>query len=359
MNQSEINIATLDAGGTNLIFSLVENGVINPKNLRLPSASENLEVFLKKLIQGFEALQKQTGKQLAAISFSFPGPADYEAGIIGYLENLPFFRGGVPLKKVLENHFKIPVFINNDGDLFALGEALHGLLPEINLKAPKVYGNLLGVTLGTGFGGGIVSHGQRFTGDNSAAAEINRMSSFADKTQSVEEVLSIRGIQSLYAREARISIEEAPEPFDIYKMGIEAMSGNKEAAKTAWKIFGEVLGDALANAVTLIDSCVVIGGGLSGAASLFLQQAVNKMNGLLLKKEGGTIQRMELFAYNWENEDCRADFLKNESGTVPVPFSDEQVVFRQNKKITVGISKLGTSDAVALGAYAFARKKLF
>lgn len=359
MNQSEINIATLDVGGTNLIFLLVEKGVINPKNIRFPSASENLEAFLKKLILGFETLQRQTGKQFTAISFSFPGPADYKAGIIGDLENLPFFRGGVPLKKVLENHFKIPVFINNDGDLFTLGEALHGLLNEINLKAPKVYGNLLGITLGTGFGGGLVSNGQLYKGDNSAAAEINRMSSLIDKKQSVEEVLSIRGIQNLYAREAGISLEETPEPFDIYKIGIETVRGNKEAAKSVWKLFGEVLGDALANAVTLTDSCVVIGGGLSGAAPLFLQYAVNQMNGIFQKTDGGSVQRMELFAYNWENEDCRADFLKNESATIPVPLSNEQVVYQQHKKITVGIGKLGTSVAVALGAYAFARKKLY
>jgi glucokinase len=49
-------------------------------------------------------------------------------GIIGDLENLPTFKGGVALGPMLEEIFNIPVFINNDGDLFAYGEAIAGLL---------------------------------------------------------------------------------------------------------------------------------------------------------------------------------------------------------------------------------------
>jgi glucokinase len=359
MNIPDTVVATLDAGGTNLVFSLVENGNINNETVNLPTASENITGFLKKIIHGFETLQNKSTKKISAISFSFPGPADYEEGIIGDLENLPFFRGGVPLKKILENKFKIPVFINNDGDLFALGEAMHGFLPEINLHAPKVYKNLLGVTLGTGFGGGIVSNGELFTGDNSAAAEINRMSSYQNREQSVEEVLSIRGIRYLFAKEANTGFEQTPQPYDIFRIGKGEIEGNKEAAKNAWKQFGEELGNALANAVTLTDSCVVIGGGLSGAYPLFLQTAVNKMNGLFKRKDGGNVQRMEIFAYNYENDDCRNDFLKDEKTIIEVPFSEESVPFRKNKKIAVGISRLNTSNAVALGAYSFAKKMLY
>ena len=64
-------------------------------------------------------------EQPAAISFAFPGPADYPRGIIGgYLPNFPSFRDGVALKDFLEERFGIPTFINNDGDLYAYGEAL-------------------------------------------------------------------------------------------------------------------------------------------------------------------------------------------------------------------------------------------
>ena len=78
---------------------------------------------------------------------------------------------------MLEEKFGIPVFINNDGDLFVYGEAIAGFLPYVNgllekAGSPKRYKNLFGVTLGTGFGGGIVRDGELFIGDNSMAGEV-------------------------------------------------------------------------------------------------------------------------------------------------------------------------------------------
>ena len=70
-----------------------------------------------------------------ALSTSLLRPADYPSGIIGgYLPNFPSFRDGVALGPYLEEIFKVPVFINNDGDLFAFGEATGGALPAINKR---------------------------------------------------------------------------------------------------------------------------------------------------------------------------------------------------------------------------------
>ena len=130
MNNSPI-IFILDAGGTGFKFSAVRNGqeIIEP--FTIPSAAPTLEEVLMKLINGFHECEKRCDAKATAISFCFPGPADYPNGIIGDLENLPSFKGGVALKAMLENEFQVPVYINNDGDLFAYGEALAGLLPHI------------------------------------------------------------------------------------------------------------------------------------------------------------------------------------------------------------------------------------
>lgn len=77
----------------------------------------------------------------------------------------------------LEEEFGIPVYINNDGNLFAYGEALAGILPSINeeLKAagnPKRYKNLLGITLGTGFGAGVVIDNCLLAGDNGCGGDV-------------------------------------------------------------------------------------------------------------------------------------------------------------------------------------------
>jgi glucokinase len=358
MEDNKLTVLTLDAGGTNLVFSAVQNNKILEKKVHLPAPSETLEEFLMKTVSGFSQLQEKTGTKADAISFCFPGPADYEEGIIGDLENLPFFRGGVPLGKILENEFHIPVYINNDGDLFTLGEAIGGFLKEVNAKSRKKYKNLLGVTLGTGFGGGLVSGGRLFHGDNSAAAEINRFSGFFNRSESAEEVLSIRGIRRLFAEAAGISFEKTPEPFDIYRIGTGEKEGDRFAAVAAWERFGRALGDALANAVSLTDSCVVIGGGLSGAQQLFLPAAIKQMNGFLQKKDGSRVPRMEVTAFNWEDSADKEKFLADDTVILKVPFSEDTQVYSPVKKIAAGISCLGTSDAVALGAYAFAKNRL-
>ena len=201
-------------------------------------------------------------------------------------------------------------------------------------------------------------NGKLFGGDNSAAAEVNRMSSFLNRGQSVEEVLSIRGIRRLYAEACGIPVEKTPKPFEIFMVGLGKKGGNKAAALEAWKTFGLVLGDALANVVSLTDSCVVIGGGLSGAYSLFLPIALEQMNSTFLKNDGSRMPRMELTAYNWENTVEKAAFLKDESRILAIPFSDKTQVYYPQKKIAVGISRLGTSEAVAVGAYAYAVSKM-
>ena len=141
-----------------------------------------------------------------AISFAFPGPADYPAGIIGDLGNLPGFRGGVALGPMLEDRFQIPVFINNDGDLFVYGEAIAGFLPYVNgllekAGSPKRYKNLFGVTLGTGFGGGIVRNGELFIGDNSMAGEVWLLRNKLDPAMNAEEGASIRAVRRVFAEQ--------------------------------------------------------------------------------------------------------------------------------------------------------------
>lgn len=356
-------ILSLDAGGTNFDFSAVRGGELIVEKLRFSAEVETLDEMLSMIIKGFEQLIQQSGQQPSAISFCFPGPADFTNGIIGDLENLPLFRGGVPLKAMLEDHFAIPVFINNDGDLFAYGEAIAGLLPEVNETlagkgSVRQYRNLLGVTFGTGFGGGLVNSGQLYLGDNSAGMEINRMRNKLYPQTSAEDSVTIRAIKRVYAREAGLSLNDTPEPEIIFKIGVGETGGDGVAARKAFGELAEVAGDAMADAVTLTDSLVVIGGGLSGAWPLFLQQLVDEMNFSFKELGGDDLQRMEVYAYNLNNDDCAKDFYEDTSRQIKVPFSNRQVTYDPIKKIGVGISTLGTSKAVAIGAYAYALNEL-
>jgi len=355
-------VLSLDAGGTNLVFNAVRGNkeIIDPVIYSTPH--DSLESMLLTIIKGFKDVLNQTDGKAVAISFAFPGPAEYEKGIIGDLVNLPVFRGGVALGPMLEEQFNIPVFINNDGDLFAYGEAIAGLLPYINSLLekggnPKRFRNLFGATFGTGFGGGIISNGNLFTGDNSAQAEINRMRNKLYPDKSVEESVSIRGVERVYHGIAgNDSFELTPK--EIYDIALDNKPGNREAAVRSFKELSEVAGDALADAVTLVDGLVVLGGGLAKAHSIFLQNLVDEMNHKFTTFHGEKLDRMEVTAFNLEDESQLERFLKGEAREITIPFTDKGLPYDPMKRIGIGITKLGTSRAVSIGAYAYALNQL-
>ena len=352
-------IFVLDAGGTGFKFSAVQNYKEIIEAFTIKTASDTLEEQLNKIIEGFRRTEELCGSKPAAISFCFPGPADYPNGIICDLANLPLFKGGVALKDMLENEFKVPVYINNDGDLFAYGEALGGVLPEINAMLEKAgnhkrYKNLVGLTLGTGFGGGVVLNGHLLQGDNSAGAEVWCMRNILYPQTSAEDSISIRGVRRVYAREAGIEFNEAPQPFDIYEIALGNKEGNKEAALKAWDEFATVLADIIANIATVIDGIVVLGGGLSGASKIFMPKVVELLNTAYPGLDGNKIPRMEISAYNLDDEEGQKAFTATSGKMIKVPFSDKEVWYDPSKKIGITATKLGTSSAVCIGAYAFA-----
>ena len=353
----------LDAGGTGFKFLVMQDAheIIEP--FTIPSDSPTLEGVLQKIIDGFHQCEEKCGMKPTAISFCFPGPADYPNGIIGDLENLPTFRGGIPLKQVLENEFKVPVYINNDGDLFVYGEAIGGVLPDVNAMLerngnPKRYKNLFGVTLGTGFGGGLVVDRQLFIGDNSAGTEINRCSNVLYPDTSCEDSVTIRAIRRVYAREAGIDFSTAPEPKVIADIALGKAEGNREAALKAWDELATVLADVLTNCACMTDGIIVIGGGLSGAWQLFLPRVVELMNKPYTCLDGHTMPRMETEAFDLESEAGRKAFCQVAGSKVKVPFSDQEVWYDPTKRVGVCVTQLGTSSAVAVGAYAYAIHQL-
>ena len=354
---------TLDAGGTNFVFSAIRASQEVVKPVTLPAHAGDLALCLNTIVEGFSQVQKALADRPVAISFAFPGPSDYPSGIIGDLGNLPAFRGGVALGPMLQDKFGLPVFLNNDGDLFAYGEAIAGILPYINEQlqasgSPKRYENLFGITLGTGFGGGIVRQGRLFLGDNAAAAEIWLMRGKLHNTAYVEEGASARAVQRVYLAASRVKHSTPPSPKDIYDYACGSSGGDRQAAILAFEELGETVGDALANAITLIDGLVVIGGGLSAAADRFLPRLVAEMNGTIETLDGKQFPRMEMKAFNLEDEAQTSAFLRGDVREITVPLGNRKLRYDPLKRIGVGISRLGTSRAVSIGAYAFALQAL-
>lgn len=355
-------VITLDAGGTNFVFGAMQSNEFIVDPITMPSNAQDLDLCLATMVDGFEKIISKLDQKPVAISFAFPGPADYPHGIIGgYLPNFPSFRNGVALGPFLEEKFGIPVFINNDGDLFAYGEALGGILPEINsrlaeLGSTKTYTNLLGYTFGTGFGMGMVIDNHLNRGNNSAAETFclrhkNHPEVF------VEEGVAIRAIKRVYAQKSG-DIDHKYEPKDICDIAEGKIPGNREAAIAAFEEFGEVAGDAIATAVTLTDSLVVIGGGLTGAKKYFMPALLRQLRGVLHSITGDEIPRMPEKAFNLDDEEEFVQFAHGAARPIKVYGTDRTVIYDPMKATGVAISKLGASKAISIGAYSFALSML-
>lgn len=143
-------------------------------------------------------------------------------------------------------------------------------------------------------------------------------------------------------------------PLDVFQIAKGQKGGNREAAIESFNKFGRALGAALAEIVTLMDAPVVIGGGLSNAWQLFFPEMLREMNGNLVNGNGSNIPRLVMQIFNLEETASFEKFAKGEMTRIKVPFSEKEIIYDPQKRIGVGISHLGASKAISLGAYAFA-----
>jgi glucokinase len=152
-------ILGLDIGGTGIKGGVLVNGHLEDIRSIATPAQESQE-FILETIASF--IQSYLPHNFSGIGIGIPGLVNVKEGIILGLTNIPAFQH-VELKKFLTERFGKPVFVNNDANCFALGVHKYGV--------GKEFKNLVGITLGTGVGGGIVINGQLYSGVNSAAGE--------------------------------------------------------------------------------------------------------------------------------------------------------------------------------------------
>ena len=362
MKTDKPTVLTLDAGGTNFVFSAIcdNEEVIEP--VRLKAVTTDTEGCLATLVQGFTTVKEQLGKDPVAISFAFPGPADYARGVIGDLPNFPSFRGGVALGPYLESVFGIPVYVNNDGNLFAYGEALAGALPRVNKAleesgCKRRYKNLIGVTLGTGFGCGVVIDKVLLTGDNGCGGDVWCMRNGMYPFFIAEESVSIRAVRRVYAEMSHEPVGDLT-PKDIGDIANGTRPGNAKAAQESFRQLGQVTAATLVNVLNIVDGIVVIGGGLSHNARWILPGMMEEFARPVGTFTGSLLPTLQSEVYNFEDADERAAFLKDKDVFIDVPHTDKKVLYCAQRKVAVTISELGASKAINLGAYNYALQQL-
>lgn len=158
MNENKI-VAGIDLGATNVRGGLVTgNSIANTQSKRIRSMG-TVEDVLEDI---FEVTDRLMQENVAGIGIGVPSVVDVEQGIVYDVQYIPSWKE-VPLKKIMEDRYRLPVYVNNDANCFALGEFYFG----------KGIGSehLIGMTIGTGIGAGVIINRKLYAGPNCGAGE--------------------------------------------------------------------------------------------------------------------------------------------------------------------------------------------
>ncbi len=269
----QMKVLAIDLGGTNIKVGVVE-GLLRIKHFfkyRIESSDRSGKNIIEKIVKISVPLIKE--ENINKIGIAVPGFIDFQSHLIVASPNFPDWKN-FPMGKEIQRRVKIPVVLENDANAFAMGEGLKG--------AGKGLDNFVGMTLGTGVGGGIVINKKIWHGSNGSAGEIGHIIVEPDGFRCN---CGGRGCLEMYASRQAIARDgknllkgkgiishESDIPFEIFKL---AQRGNKEAIKI-FSTVGYYLGIAIADLANILNiDGVILGGGLSNAWE-FIYPAIKK-----------------------------------------------------------------------------------
>ena len=160
----------VDLGGTKILSGVFRNSLECVGTAKLSTKSQRgVPAVIERVARCVrEALDEADLplKQVAGVGVGAPGAVNFAEGRVIFAPNMEGWKD-VPLKKRLEKQLGLPVFIENDCNIAALG--VH--VAELKAK-PR---SLIGIFLGTGIGGGLIINGNLYAGFNHTAGEIGHM----------------------------------------------------------------------------------------------------------------------------------------------------------------------------------------
>lgn len=234
----------IDIGATKTIFLLAEiNGVKYTilRSYKVATPRKGKEI-LKMAEDNFMALSAESA--ISAVGIGFAGPVDFERGMA--IEGPNLKTGKIEFKKILEKKLKVPVAVDNDARCFVLAENIFG--------AAKKYKNIVGLTIGTGIGGGIIIDSKIYRGAGGATGEFGHTDILEGKE--LEEVASGSGLSNVYKKISGRKINS-------YEIVDLAQGGDKKALE-AVEFTAESLGSGIANVIESYNpEIIVLGGGLA------------------------------------------------------------------------------------------------
>ncbi|MEN8153293.1 MAG: ROK family protein [Acidobacteriota bacterium] len=245
----------IDVGGTKISAGLIVNGEIL-KNSVVPTGSKNKkEKILENL---FKTINDVVTSDVKAIGIGVPGIIDSKNGVVIEVNNIPSWNG-LHLKQVIENKYKISTYVANDANCFVLGVRKFGV--------GSGYKNIVGVTLGTGVGTGIIINGSLYTGLENGTGEYG-MVRYEDSN--LETYCSGRFFKSIKGVDGK----------DVY---LRALKGERDAL-SLWEEYGNHLGELVKTILyTIAPEIIVFGGSVSNGYPFFIKSMKKSLEASAIK----------------------------------------------------------------------------
>jgi glucokinase len=274
----------IDIGGTGTKFGIVDRSGNILFSSEISSRNhEEVEGFIDELYDNLHTMIQRAGGagRIKGIGVGAPN-GNYYTGTVEYAPNLPW-RGIIPLAKMMESKFKLPVVLTNDANAAAIGEMMYG--------AAQGMKDFIMITLGTGVGSGIVANGHLIYGHDGFAGELGhtiiipngRLHEGTGKYGSLESYASATGVrlttlEMLQNSNEPSALRDIPaEQIDSKKVFDAAVQGDP-LAKKIFEFTGQILGLALANFVMFSSpEAIILFGGLTKAGDLILKPTRENM----------------------------------------------------------------------------------
>ncbi|MEY4098180.1 MAG: hypothetical protein RL170_1024 [Bacteroidota bacterium] len=283
-------VAGVDIGGTGTKFGIVDNlGNVLSSDTMSTKGHADIHAYIDELYDKLMILIDKVGGvgRIKGIGVGAPNGNVY-TGTIEYAPNLPW-KGIIPLAKLIQDKFKLPVKLTNDANAAAVGEMTYG--------AAKGMKDFILIALGTGVGSGIVANGELIYGHDGMAGELGHTIIIPDgrvhpgtgKKGSLESYASATGVATsaveiLNTTDRASTLRNIPIDKIDSKAVFEAATAGDEVAKEVFEYTGRILGISLANFVMFSSpEAIILFGGLTKAGDLILKPTREHMEANLIE----------------------------------------------------------------------------
>ncbi|WPU92100.1 ROK family protein [Mucilaginibacter sabulilitoris] len=236
----------IDLGATNIRGAIVEGSSLSAIVSQKIKSDGSVEEVLNDIYKVVDALLKVNN--VAAIGIGVPSVVDVAEGIVYDVQYIPSWKE-VHLKQLMEARYHIPVYVNNDANCFAVGEFYFGKGHNVD--------SMVGLTLGTGLGAGIMINKHLYAGSNCGAGEFGL---FPYRDNILEYYSSGSFFTNVYG-------------LDGVQVFEDAQKGDAKALEL-YKELGKHIGNAIKQVMYAYDPQLIVLGGSVRQAYQFFEQTM-------------------------------------------------------------------------------------